>query len=90
MFMPDGSASCAYVYPVSVNGRKGGYYDPYANDQDWGLYFMLRYKNKIYTSGIGPQYIALPIDFAKIVKIRQISIKNFFKSIDIKKSIVHN
>lgn len=50
----------------------------------------LRYKNKIYTSGIGPQYIALPIDFAKIVKIRQISIKNFFKSIDIKKSIVHN
>ncbi|MCI8530394.1 MAG: hypothetical protein HFH82_14825 [Lachnospiraceae bacterium] len=47
MFMPDGSASCAYVYPVSVNGRKGGYYDPYANDQDWGLYFMLRYKNKI-------------------------------------------
>ena len=47
MFMPDGSASCAYVYPVSVNGRKGGYYDPYANDQDWGLYFMLRYKNKL-------------------------------------------
>ena len=46
MFMPDGSASCAYVYPVSVNGREAGYYDPYANDQDWGLYLMLRYKNK--------------------------------------------
>lgn len=44
MFMPDGSASCAYVYPVSVNGIEGGYYDVYANDQDWGLYFMMRYK----------------------------------------------
>ncbi|MGN0149711.1 MAG: six-hairpin glycosidase [Clostridia bacterium] len=43
MFNPDGSASCAYVYPVSVNGVKGGYYDAYANDQDWGLYFMMRY-----------------------------------------------
>lgn len=37
---PDGSASCAYVYPVSVNGEDTGYYDVYANDQDWGLYFM--------------------------------------------------
>ena len=44
MFNPDGSASCAYVYPASINGRNGGYYDPYANDQDWGLYFMVRYK----------------------------------------------
>lgn len=43
MFMPDGSASCAYVYPVSVNGENAGFYDPYANDQDWGLYFMLKY-----------------------------------------------
>ena len=43
MFNPDGSASAAYVYPVSVNGVEGRYYDPYANDQDWGLYFMLRY-----------------------------------------------
>ncbi len=43
LFMPDGSASCAYVYPVSVNGSACGYYDPYANDQDWGLYFMLRH-----------------------------------------------
>lgn len=39
---PDGSASCAYVYPVSVNGAATGFYDPYANDQDWGLYFALR------------------------------------------------
>jgi len=41
---PDGSASCAYVYPVSVNGEPAEFYDPYANDQDWGLYFMLRYR----------------------------------------------
>lgn len=47
MFMPDGSASCAYVYPLSVNGKEAGYYDPYANDQDWGLYFMLKYSEKI-------------------------------------------
>ncbi len=46
LFKPDGSASCAYVYPVSVNGSACGYYDPYANDQDWGLYFMLRHVQK--------------------------------------------
>ena len=46
MIFPDGAASCAYVYPVSVNGEQGGFFDPYANDQDWGLYFMLRYMEK--------------------------------------------
>ncbi len=45
MFMPDGSARCAYVYPVTVNGKKAGYYDVYANDQDWGLYFILKYQS---------------------------------------------
>lgn len=39
----DGTASCACVYPASVNGIKADYRDPYANDQDWGLYFMLRH-----------------------------------------------
>lgn len=43
MFMSDGSARCAYVYPVTVNGRKAEYYDCYANDQDWGLYYMSKY-----------------------------------------------
>ncbi len=42
MLFPDGSASCAYLYPYSVNGTRGGFYDPYANDQDWGLYFYLK------------------------------------------------
>ena len=45
LFMADGSASCACVYPVSVNGVSAGYYDPYANDQDWALYFMLRFRD---------------------------------------------
>lgn len=38
----DGRASCAYVYPVTVNGIEADFYDPYANDQDWALYFYLR------------------------------------------------
>lgn len=42
MFFEDGRASCAYLYPLSINGQEGEFYDPYANDQDWGLYFYLR------------------------------------------------
>ncbi len=42
MIFPDGRASCAYIYPMFSNGTQGGFYDPYANDQDWGLYFSLR------------------------------------------------
>jgi len=45
LYKPDGSASCAYIFPESVNGREGKLYDPYANDQDWGLYFNLRQMN---------------------------------------------
>lgn len=46
LIFPNGRASCAYIYPVSVNGIRGKYYDPYANDQDWGLYFYLRHLNQ--------------------------------------------
>ena len=42
MFFPDGSATCAWIYPYDVNGIRGEIPDPYANDQDWGMYFMLR------------------------------------------------
>jgi hypothetical protein len=44
LFGTDGSASCAWIYPVSVNGRAGHYKDGYANDQDWALahYLMIR------------------------------------------------
>lgn len=40
LFGEDGSASCANVYPVSVNGKKCLGLDPWANDQDWALYFL--------------------------------------------------
>lgn len=43
LFREDGSASCAMVYPMSVNHRAASFYDPWANDQDWGLYFNLKY-----------------------------------------------
>ena len=39
LFAEDGSASCAYLYPHRINGIKGKFYDPYANDQDWALVF---------------------------------------------------
>lgn len=44
MIHSDGRASCAYVFPASVNGRQADCFDPYANDQDWALYFTLRMK----------------------------------------------
>lgn len=43
LFKEDGSASCARVHPMSVNGRTAAFYDPWANDQDWGLYFILKW-----------------------------------------------
>jgi hypothetical protein len=42
LLFPDGSASCAMVYPRSVNGETAHFYDPWANDQDWGLYYYFR------------------------------------------------
>lgn len=44
LFGKDGSASCAMVFPKQVNGKEAGYYDPWANDQDWALYYALKYK----------------------------------------------
>jgi hypothetical protein len=43
LFAPDGSASCARLYPLRVNGAAADYLDPWANDQDWGLYFALKF-----------------------------------------------
>ena len=53
LYFPDGKASCAYVYPFSVTmvdekgtvlepARRGEHFDPWSNDQDYGLYFALR------------------------------------------------
>jgi hypothetical protein len=42
LFFPDGSASCARLYLSKSNGREGNFFDPFANDQDWGLYYNLK------------------------------------------------
>lgn len=44
LFEGDGFASCAMVFPRQVNGKEASYYDPWANDQDWALYYALKYK----------------------------------------------
>lgn len=41
LFNERGEGSCAYVYPYKVNGNKGQYYDRWANDQDFALYYYL-------------------------------------------------
>ena len=38
-FEEDGTAHCAYIYPASVDGHPGKFYDQFANDQDWALVF---------------------------------------------------
>ena len=40
-FTPEGRASCAFVYPTTVNGTVAHSFDPYANDQDWALVYYL-------------------------------------------------
>lgn len=47
LFKPDGTASCAMVYPQTVNGKPGHYYDPWANDQDWAMYYALKYERLV-------------------------------------------
>lgn len=46
LFSEDGKASCAYMYPYKVDGVKAGFYDPFANDQDWAIVsYLLVNKN---------------------------------------------
>lgn len=40
-FTNDGRGSCAYIYPNKVNGKNGKFYDPFANDQDWGMFYYI-------------------------------------------------
>lgn len=47
LFREDGTASCGMIFPAQVNDRKGHFYDPWANDQDWGMYFALEYNSWI-------------------------------------------
>ncbi len=41
-FHEDNTASCAYMYPFSIDGVRGEFYDEWANDQDFALYFALQ------------------------------------------------
>lgn len=47
LFFENGRASCARLFPFTVNGEKGEYYDPYANDQDFALYYALRFSDVV-------------------------------------------
>lgn len=42
LFEENGRAHCAYVFPHRVNSELGGFYDEWANDQDFALYFALK------------------------------------------------
>jgi hypothetical protein len=39
---PDGSATCAFTFPSTVDGQPGYRADTLANDQDWPLTLWLR------------------------------------------------
>ena len=41
LFNDKGEGSCAYVYPFKSGNIKGAFYDEWANDQDFALYFYL-------------------------------------------------
>lgn len=41
LFFDDGKASCAYMSAYSYGGKSGNFYDEWANDQDFALYFAL-------------------------------------------------
>lgn len=41
LFSEDGRGSAAYVYPYKLNKTFGEFYDNWANDQDFALYFAL-------------------------------------------------
>lgn len=45
LFEDNGSAHAAYVYADNAFGTPGGFYDDWANDQDFGLYYALKMNN---------------------------------------------
>lgn len=45
-YRPDGSATCAFVLPSTVDGRPAHTADPLANDQDWHLVLWLRARER--------------------------------------------
>ena len=54
-FFPDGGASCAFLYPRTVNETPCRGFDPLANDQDWALvYWLLAERSLRRLSGEAP------------------------------------
>lgn len=47
MLSPEGRGTCAYLFPVMVNGARARGEDPYANDQDWAMYFYRRMEREL-------------------------------------------
>ena len=58
LFFTDGTSSCAYLHPYSVTmtdpagkplapARRGEFFDPWANDQDFALYYILRIQDEL-------------------------------------------
>lgn len=47
LFTEEGQASCAYVFPFRIDDRRGEFYDEWANDQDYALYFFLDYAEEL-------------------------------------------
>lgn len=43
LFRPNGTAYCTNVFPFKVNGEHCNGLDPWANDQDWALYYIWKY-----------------------------------------------
>ena len=41
LFTPEGRASCAWLWPLTVNDQPAHGADPWANDQDWAMYYYL-------------------------------------------------
>ncbi len=41
LFNEKGEGSCAYMYPHKLDGKAGEFYDAWANDQDFALYFAM-------------------------------------------------
>lgn len=43
LFDTEGRGSCAYLYPRETNGYRAQRFNVFANDQDFALYYMLKY-----------------------------------------------
>jgi hypothetical protein len=41
LFTPDGAGSAAHLHAFATNGQRGERNDPWANDQDWALVYLL-------------------------------------------------